>query len=201
MMEEIKMKRCIIMMSMAFFSFEGLAESQSSFIGPQEIEKKSLQRLHQVGPLKFDQMTISEDATVIGPMKGKNGKFKTLNVTGSLKCDGLEANSLKVVGLTKLEKAKISGEVDVVGAFEAEKSHFQDVKITSQEAEFEDSQIKSIAIRKNQGDTTNQPQILKLEGKTTVEGPITFESGIGVVEIGKHVVLKGEVIGGQIKKS
>lgn len=190
------------------FKVEGFVADLFKGTGPTSLKKAEVKgQFNVTGPLKFKDLKVGGATVIIGPAKGKKGQFIDIEKNGPFKAEEFVANHFKGTGPTSFEKAQIKGDIDLVGPFISEDSNFQKMILTignndeskniAGKCELKDSTSKDIYIRKNMPDET---QLLVLAGKTIVDGNIEFESGKGIVEADKDVVIKGEIKGVLLKR-
>jgi hypothetical protein len=190
------------------FEVVGTAELQNvnvsgptKVVGSAEFKQCVLGRLEIFGECSFDGLTVQKKTLIQGNVeKGADGHFHELEVMGKFSvkkkcsCEG----PFKIVGPMTVTSftAKSSGEI--IGTLVAKKSQFEGLTITAKEMEFSDCQIKEIHVKALT--QASETQVLKLKGKTQVANGIVFDSGKGLVVIGKKAKIEGIVRGGKIQQ-
>lgn len=204
--------------------------NDATFNGPANLKGVSAKSLNVRGPLEFSDLKVEGDTKVAGPVSGsKKGTFGSLKVNGpfeatdvicsefivkgpvevteltvngrsdiggSLEAKKSHFQDLKVKGPTEVNELTVKGETNILGPFEAKKSHFQNINVTADTISLEDVEAKDIVIKGSR----SMEQVLQLNGKTVINGNITFKSGKGIVEQGPSVKIQGEVKGGTVNK-
>ena len=151
--------------------------------GPLEATDVTCKKLDVSGPLRVENLTVDEDAIIAGPVKATNMTCRTFNGSGP-------------VTVTKL---KVEQDATIAGRLEATQSHFQNLKVSSDEILLKDTNVDGNIMVKKNYNGLDQRQVLRLEGKTTIKGTITFESGNGIIEKTSAVMLKGVVRGAKVQ--
>lgn len=166
--------------------------------GPTQLEGVRAENISIMGPLQFKNLEVIKNLEVVGPVKeGAKGRFANVKVTGPLQAEQLTAESLQVIGPVELKEVIIKGDSIIYGPLTASKSRFQNLTITAKDIELDDVTVGNIFIKKDR----EVNQTLTLDGDTTVNGQIVFESGKGRILLkSKSVVLKGEVRGAILEK-
>jgi len=138
----------------------------------------------------MSNLSVAKSASVDGPVKGDNGKFGALHVSGSMETDHVLAGELSVQGAVKASYLDVSGDTDIEGTFDIKHGKFKNLTLAIDEATLEDVTAENITVKKG-----HKPQVLHLSGSSEL-GDITFESGDGTVMThGKDVQIKGAVKG------
>jgi hypothetical protein len=185
--------------------------------GNAKLEKASHESLTVAGSLEFDKLTIEQTLSVSGSAKGNSLKCNVLNVNGSFKGENIQAKNgevngkmsckeltigedLIVKGRLSGQKIKVSGKTSVDGNIVASESSFGDIELgtTGNKDTYEivllDSKAKNILFKQ----TKSESQRIYLEGKTIIEGDITFESNNGKVIFSMEAKVKGKIHGATI---
>jgi cytoskeletal protein CcmA (bactofilin family) len=190
-----------------------LAKSNSKkavFYGATSLHDMKLPSLDVAGAFKGKQLTIEKDAEVKGACLLKKSSAAHLNVKGSLSAKEVKVEHLSVRGSCKAEqlsvakncemhgavtfrKAFISGKTSISGACEMVDSSIRDLEWTGEQLILKDTQVKNILVKKL---SNRKVQKVILDGKTIIDGSITFEAKEGEVEAEKTVEIKGKIIRG-----
>lgn len=164
--------------------------------GPAHLKLVKAKEFEISGPLEFHRLAIEGKAVVAGTMKGDNGKFGQLSVTGTMDVDHVVCDELTVKGPVKATYLDVHNRADIEGALEVQHGKFKTLSVTSDNIVLDDVVVESIAVGKSQN-----LQTLILKGETVVNGDIVFASGNGVVQTeGSQVRIIGKVEGGTLKK-
>lgn len=122
-----------------------------------------------------------------------------LEVNGSLKAIYSKIGSLQTNGYANLLDCTIRSSSQINGFLNAIHTTFSGpLNVASQGVELQNCTTHSIVIQ--DASWVIGSQTLELKGKTKVMGSITFESGKGIVIVSPESSIKGQVLGGQIKK-
>ncbi len=163
--------------------------------GRAELRNVKAKTLVVYGPLTFNNLEISEKATITGPTIGRHAELHNITVIGPFNVKDVEMNSLDVSGPVSLREFTINGSTVVRGPLFAHDGFFQDLMVDSKEGgevvEFSDVTVKKdLTICKG-----SKAETLTLKGDTDVVGNIIFESGEGkIVKEGDGIEV-GEIIG------
>jgi cytoskeletal protein CcmA (bactofilin family) len=167
----------------------------TKIIGPVTGKKGKFDSLEVHGPLKFESIEVSGNAEINGPVHGRNGKFSKLTVNGPIKATHISCEAFHAIGPVKVENLSVKGDTVVVGSLETKDSRLSKLIVTADKTVLESTTVEDIWIKDNQA--KDQTVVLKL--KSTVKGDITFESGNGIVLLGKGAQIVGNVKGGKIE--
>lgn len=155
-----------------------------------------------------------KNITVNGSAKFRYSKFQSLDVNGeldikdtvvgdSIKINGdMEASnvtckSLIVSGSLASNNMLVKGETIINGYLKDKNSNFEDINAAAEKIILFNTHVKNIIVRSIKDQKTQQ---IILNGKTTVNGNIIFESGIGkVLLLSKEAKIVGKVNGGEVK--
>ncbi len=122
-----------------------------------------------------------------------------LHVEGSLLTQGAILNTVEVCGEANFKNTIIAQAIQVIGSLRAEKCTFKGhLNITGIRATFLGSQVGSIHVSKESN--CKGHQIIELKQKTSVDGPIVFESGKGEVHSYPGSYVSGPITGGKLIK-
>lgn len=168
-----------------------------SMIGNISLNDHSYNSLNIMGTAKLDNVTITDELKVVGPVKLKNNcKIQgSINIIGPLDVVVATINAGKVVGPVEAKDLKVDGELIIVGPVNCKSCKFSaSLEIVSKKSIFEDSELNKIVIRK---DGEKKKQYLHLKGKTVVNGDIIFEEADAEVVIDKDAIVKGKIIKGK----
>lgn len=126
-------------------------------------------------------------------------------------------NEVSAIGLFEVTKVIFKKEVYNIGKVIAKKTSFNaSLTSMSDSIDLYDVTAQDIYVNKKEEaccekcrqsatscteGSVKKKQLITLSGKTIVNGSITFESGEGIVRIGKKAKINGNVIGGIIQKS
>jgi hypothetical protein len=143
---------------------------------------------------------IFDNLTSNGILKLNGTTVKnTLHVDGSLLTQGASLNAVEVCGEANFKNTIIAQAIQVIGSLRAEKCTFKGhLSLTSIRATFLGSQIGSIHVSKESN--CKGHQIIELKQKTSVDGPIVFESGKGEVHSYPGSYVSGPITGGKLIK-
>ncbi len=165
--------------------------------GPADLQQVKAKSLSVMGPLHFKDLQVEQNAEIIGPVNNsETGKFNQIKVTGPLQVKQVTANSLQVIGPVQADNLAVSGDTVLLGPLTAQRSKFQNITVTAEKVNLTDVVANNIFIKKVDG---KQPT-LTLAGNTVINGSIQFESKDGIVVKGSKVEIKGQIIGGELKK-
>jgi len=177
-----------------------------SVMGPTVLSDVKANSIDVLGPLSFKNLKVKNEANILGVIsKSTEGTFKSLNITGPFEASDVISKYLNVVGPVAVSNLTVEKEAHIVGPLKAKKSHFHDLTITAHEIALTDTEVEGNIVVKKSGHWLRLPkgekkQVLRLKGKTTVKGTITFESEKGVIEQGPDVKIKGKVTGATVEK-
>jgi len=151
------------------------------------------------GTLLFNQLEVSDDVTVVGPIEEESTDLicKDLDVLGPVHAKRVQCVDINIVGSAKLEELQATGEVKLVGGTDIENATIKNLFLTAHEMKLKDVKVNDITIDKVPLST--QEQVLTLEGNTSVSGKITFKSGKGSLLIKDNAQI-GKLEGGTIKE-
>lgn len=141
-----------------------------------------------------------EEVLGVGLVKLNGTTVKQLvHVTGSLLAQSAKINSLEVLGDANLSDSTVSGSSRIVGLLRSQNTVFEGpLTICSLRAIFQGSKIASLTVKKDDG--YKGKQIVELKKRSSIEGPILFESGKGEVHVYPGSRVFGSVTGGKIVK-
>ncbi len=192
-------------------TLKGKTLEDASFMGSANLTDIKATSLSVLGTLEFHNLTVEKDTSIAGPIaKSEKGKFGSLAVVGEIdgtdvtcsKLDG--AGAVTVTGLTVTGETNIAGALTLKGSKDPKvaKNKLQNLNIAAEEISLEDTDVegKIVVAQPSVSIGGAKKQILRLLGKTTVKGPITFESGKGTIEQGPDVKIEGKVTGATIEK-
>lgn len=180
----------------AFASNQGIEirEEPTRKEAPSEEGDRTLSAGGSFGSVIFDNLVSNGILKLTGTCV-KNG----LQVNGSLLTQAANLNSVEVHGEANLKNTIISEAMKVIGFLRAEKTTFKGpLTIGGFKANFISSQIASIKVLKESN--CKGHQIIELRQKTTVDGPIIFESGKGEVHCYPGCYVLGAISGGKLIK-
>lgn len=190
----------------------GVTCEARKFIGPTDLSNQSYEdlsiwgpaKLHQiraskisiVGPLDFDQLEVSQELSVVGPVSGLGGRAEVLDITGPLDLRRFLCHSLIATGPVNLNRVRVYCGSTFIGSVEAKLCRFEGVVITCDTCRFEDVETGDITFKRSPG---KDPVRLELFGHCIIRGKIVFESGNGLVVIADdHSQIEESVEGAKI---
>jgi len=179
-----------------------------------EVEKSILVS----GSLRASDLYVREDVQIQGntelrevtidgslDVKG-NTSMREINVSKNLNAFGpLDAKDFVIQGPTKLngnidcKNGLFQGELDISGSFQAKDTFFEKpIQINSMFIKLIDVQTKDITL---QDTGSSKPQVVKILGKSLIEGNITFNNTVqgNMVEIDKDSRITGIIVNGDLK--
>ncbi len=165
--------------------------------GPVFFADQKLDSLTISGSGNLQSSTIKGKTIVLGPFEGKKCSFQDIDVTGRLNLVNSSLTNAKVIGSVKFANVKATGDMQVIGFFEASGSDLQAVVIQTQKVMLADSKVRSLTIKANKAGAPQQR--VHLQGKTTVD-QITFERGDGIVEISGDAVRAENIVGAVVER-
>ena len=186
---------CNVIQAKDYFGVTHLANqklTQVTVYGPADFSKIHADSITVKGTFAFDNLSIQNKLESHGPTEGKNSEIGNLVVYGPLQLDHCIVNSIDMAGPFQAKYITVSKNSVFRGPFSALGCHLQNITLLTDGAVFDDSDIKSITMKKNDDP---KEQIVTLKGKTIVSGDITFESGKGKVIIENPAKLEGKIIG------
>lgn len=167
------------------------------YFGPTYLENKTLNNISIAGPAIFEGVTLTGNATLMGPVKMRDSKMNDLQVTGPFNASKVVVKKLTVNGPVRFERVTVDGLATINGPLTAEESNFKNtLSIATDKMSLDHCMAENIEVRKN-SKWFEKPQRVFLTNKTVVKGDIVFEAGNGVVVISKEATHKGKVIGGK----
>lgn len=140
-----------------------------------------LPEIKQQGYVSLHNVDVKSTTEVDGMFSGEKSHFY---------------GKIFVKGSAKINQSTLDQETIVQGSLVSDRSQFEDVVITANEATFSSSNLKNILFKI----TSKAQQKVFLRGSTVVQGHIKFESGHGQVFLDPQSRIVGEVIGGEIVK-
>jgi hypothetical protein len=223
-MEE-KMKKYLILL--ACTTFLAQAVQAEDYIGEKTLKDKTLQdanfmgsaqltnvkadSLSILGTLEFHNLTVTKGTSIAGPIKkSENGKFGSLSIVGEFEATNVTCEKLDAAGSVSLTGLTVSGNANIAGALTLKASKdpktvpnkLQNLNIAAEEISLEDTVVEGNIVVKKPSSWLGgaKKQILRLLGKTTIKGAITFESGTGTIEQGPDAKIEGKVTGVNVEK-
>lgn len=168
------------------------------------------------GALNFDDLKIEKMLNVNGYAGGKSLSCDNFIINGALEADEVHAktgtvngslqgnsihieNDLTVHGSLEGSKIKVFGKTEIYGAISASNSTFDDIEISSSEAEFKGTTTNNITFKKPR--KVERIQKITLKNQSIVKGDIVFESGKGEVYMSGDSKVLGTIKGGTIVQS
>lgn len=180
----------------AFAEGQGIEirEEPSRRAAPSEEGDKTLASGGSFGAVNFDNLVSNG----ILKLTGTSVK-QALQVSGSLLTQAANLNTVEVLGEANLKNTVITQAMKVIGFLRAEKSVFKGpLTIGGFKATFIGSQVASLKILPESN--CKGHQIIELRQKTTVDGPIVFDSGKGEVHCYPGCYVLGTISGGKLIK-
>lgn len=133
------------------------------------------------GELDIKDTVVADSIKINGDMEASNVTCKNLIVSGSL-----ESNNIIV-----------KKDAMINGYLKAKNSKFEDINATAEKIMLFNTHVNNIIVQSIKDKKTQQ---IILNGNTTINGNIIFESGIGeVLLLSKEVKIFGKVNGGTVK--
>ena len=175
----------------------------ATFKGIVNLTNVKADSLDITGPLGFNNLEVKNDTTIVGPVeKSKEGKFNNLKVTGPFETENVTCTNLDVTGSVTATNLKVEKDATVTGGFELNKSSLNNLTITSDNIVLKNTEVSgNIVVKKESGVLGKiKNQELRLEGKTTVKGTVTFESGEGKIVQASEAKIEGAVTGATVEK-
>jgi hypothetical protein len=189
-------KNCLLGLVIGTLSISNSTAFATTFLGSTTLSNKS----------------YSEDITVHGSFTGNNIQAKSVTVNGSLKLNNSDLNgSLEVKGSAELANVKISDSIstsgsarfknvtakdlDARGSLDLNNSTVANVTFRGDGAVLFDSKTKNITIT-----SSNDQVVIRLVGKTTIDGLLTFANNNGVVIVSNGTTITKGIVGGKLKK-
>lgn len=205
--------KLILIIALASFGMLNSRLDVQIIAGNAKLEKASYESLTIAGELDFNNLTIEKNLTVSssangnslkcnkfivnGSFTGKNIQAQNGEVNGALSCNEASIdNDLIVNGSLSGKGIKVSGKTKVDGNLDASKSCFSNIETAAFRVTLKNSKAMNIFVKK----TKHESQRIYLEGKTIIEGNITFESGNGKVFISKETKVVGDIQGATIAR-
>lgn len=133
------------------------------------------------GELDIKDTVVADSIKINGDMEASNVTCKNLIVSGSLESNNILVNKDTMIN----------------GYLKAKNSNFEDINATSEKIMLFNTRVNNIIVKSIKDKKTQQ---IILNGNTTINGNIIFESGIGeVLLLSKEVKIVGKVNGGAVK--
>lgn len=189
-------------------TLKGETLQDASFMGSANLTDIKATSLSLLGALEFHNLTVAKDTSVAGPVtKSEKGRFGTLAVAGELEATDITCKKLDAAGAVKVTGLTVTGDTNVAGSLiltaskdPKTQNKLKNLNIASEEVSLEDTNVEGTITVKTLsswfGGATKQ--VLRLLGKTTVKGNITFESGTGTIEKGPEAKVEGKITGANV---
>lgn len=158
---------------------------------------------------KFNKLHVV-GSTSLNNIKGK----EKLSLIGrTVLTDATIEGNASIVGTATLKHANIAGSTTITGPCSASYSSFSSLEVTAPKVVLTDCTANTVTLKKNTSTNYHhaslwswltswfpqrepEEQTLVLDGETTINGTITFESGKGILIIkGDKVRILGDVVG------
>ncbi len=182
--------------------------TNTSIQGATSIQGRTEVANSQLDKLKVQGKLLIRESTVRGRLKAQ-GEFHAIHTT-------FEAPA-HTMGRFEAQDAIFQQEVHLIGIMHAYQTSFANtITAVTQEIVLHDTTTQDVYIKDNKdgikkwtkkykflsflANKQDEPQVITLSGKTIIQGSITFENGKGIVVLGDEAQIKGEVIGGTIKR-
>jgi len=160
----------------------------------QVLEETSLIAGGAFGAVVFEQLTSSGQLKLNGTTVNQK-----LRVDGSLLTQGAHLNAVEVRGEANFKNTIFAQAVQIIGSLRAEKSTFQDkLTVSGIKALLIGSKLNAVHVVKDP--SFRGHQVLELRQRTTIDGPIVFESGKGEVHCHPGCYVLGSITGGKLIK-
>jgi len=159
--------------------YGGYRSGEHIFDGPTLCTKGKSPGVTVRGPLNATGTVFTDKVLVDGPVTVNKVTFTDLSVRGPAYLQQVQAQNL-----------------DIKGPLFAQRSQLGVIKAYSHSTRLDQSQAKSITIETDK--TNTKAPVVKLQGKTTVFGDITFMGHAGEVKKSAKAVIKGKVVNGKI---
>ena len=156
------------------------APQHSPYYGPTEINGKTMESLVIFGPATINNSTITQTATLKGPVDAAHSSFKALHVDG----------------IAKLHDIKV-GVFSINGPVIANDSTLDEVSIATNELTLSNTAVQKLTVKIN--NYTPDKQTVYLEKGSKI-GKLIFESKKGVVVIEDSTSKVEHLEGGVIKQ-
>jgi hypothetical protein len=164
-----------------------------------------------LGATKLTNKSYSDDITINGSFTGNSIQAKSITTNGTInlnnsKLDGYldvkgsagltnvtVSSNISTSGSTKLRNVTAAN-LDAKGSLDVNNSSLENVTLNGNEAVFSDSNTKNIII------TSSKDQVIvRLSGKTTVDGLLEFTNNNGVVIVSNNTTISQGIVGGKLK--
>lgn len=127
--------------------------------------------------------------------------FMDILVTETGVLEGTRSEFLQVTinGLANLDRCVMRKEVTSHGTLFANATDFlMDLAVCAGHTTLTSCNLINLYILDHNEENSTNPINITLDGATTVNGDIVFETGLGIVHKGPNVVILGKVIGGVV---
>lgn len=142
---------------------DGATENKLEVAGMSEIKNSTIKsKLNASGLLIFSNITVNGEANVSGKIRGSNGYFKKLNVSGSLTCSECKIDNLKVNGSIDISGSTVTKKAKISGSVKLSTCKFNTIEMSTLSAKISDSKIeKMIFTLDNSGESSSDKIVLK----------------------------------------
>jgi hypothetical protein len=200
-------------------SLGGKAITPTSFspLGVARFERETLPFLKAVGKFSLKGTTIEGPTEVKGLLTVYDAHLKDVRVDGLLKATGsmmqeitLRGNAefkrcilhnINITGRAELKKSTIKGEAYITGFLYSEESKFEKTLVAvGNKLILTNSTVPNIIVKPMSKAPLESPQVIRLKGKTIVDGGIAFEQPGGLVQADEEAIIKGAIKGGSLEK-
>lgn len=192
-------------------TLKGETLQDANFMGNTHLTDVKANSLAILGQLEFHNLTVSKGSSIAGPVKkSEKGKFGSLSVVGEFEATDVTCEKLDAAGAVTVTGLTVFGEANVAGALTLKASKdpkvapnkLKNLTISADEISLEDTVVEGNIVVKKAPSWFGggQKKTLRLLGKTTVKGTITFESGTGHIEQGREANIIGKVTGAAVEK-
>jgi len=174
--------------------------------GAKTLQNTKLKNFIGYGDIALYDSTVSGTVTVYGDMQTNNVRINDTIIYGSAQLHDTDVkNRLSIYGEAFLINSKVNGDSTIFGTVDTNNTVFRgDITAATSKFTLLDTQTKGITIQKfkdkNKKDK-NVNQIIRILGKSVINGDITFETGGGIIELGSQATINGKVTGGMLKRN
>lgn len=190
-------------------TLKGKTLEEANFMGNANLTDVTANSLSVMGSTEFHTLTVPKDANFLGPVtKSEKGIFGSLAIVGEFEATDITCKKLDAAGAVTVTGLTVSGEANIAGSLTLKapkdpkmaQNKLKNLTIAADEISLEDTEVDGAIVVKKLSSWLGgaKKQVLRLLGKTTVKGTITFESGAGTIEKGPDVKIEGKITGATI---
>jgi hypothetical protein len=167
--------------------------------GPTFLQNQVLENLKAYGPLHLNKTTVRGKVQAHGSLTAFDATMKSLEAYGPVTAKNVFFASIDAIGPVILDNVRVKNSLKIKGPLNARNTKIGHAEIIADEVILIDSEAQNIWIKKDKNKSKLFIQKLYLMGKTTISGPIIFESENGEVIIqGDSDVNINDVQGGKV---